>query len=84
MRVVLETGTAAQAAKDLWRRGFTVGEVSQGTRRMAITEEKLARLLPWETNETLRGGDENRFQQQIGEKLKGYRRMESGAAAEDK
>lgn len=66
--------SAAQAAEDLRKRGFTVGEVSQGTKSKAIMEETLARLLPWEMSDTRHGREDHWFQRQIREKLKEYRR----------
>lgn len=46
-----------------------------------ITEETLAKLLPWEVSESRRGGDEEQFQQQVCERLKEYRRSEMDTAA---
>jgi len=44
--------SAAHAAEDLRRRGYAVGEIPGGrTRSKDISEETLARLLPWETTE---------------------------------
>lgn len=88
MRVFLETGTVlydnvAQAMEDLRRRGFNVGEVACGTGSRHISEETLAQLLPWESTETGRGADKDRFQQQIRKKLQENRRTEPAAAAGD-
>ncbi|CAL8295854.1 unnamed protein product [Merluccius merluccius] len=60
-----------------------MGEVTRGTKSAGVTEETLAQLLPWETTETCRGRDKDRHQRQIREKLKEYRRTESGAVEED-
>ncbi|KAM7366743.1 hypothetical protein PAMP_014693 [Pampus punctatissimus] len=46
-------------------------------------QETLARLLPWETTEARPGGEKQRFQRQIREKLKEYRRTEPGTTARD-
>ncbi|CAL8372721.1 unnamed protein product [Arctogadus glacialis] len=75
--------TATHAAEDLRKRGFTVGEVTRGTKGAGVTEETLAQLLPWETTETRCGRDKDRYQRQIREKLREYRRTESGPAEED-
>ena len=75
--------TATHAVGDLRKQGFTVGEVTRGTKSAGVTEETLAQLLPWETMETRRGRDKDRHQRQIREKLKEYCRTESGAAEED-
>ncbi|KAM7385131.1 hypothetical protein PAMP_001228 [Pampus punctatissimus] len=71
------------AAEDLRRRGYTVGGIPGGTRSKDISEETLARLLPWETTEARPGGEKQRFQRQIREKLKEYRRTEPGTTARD-
>ena len=75
--------SAAQAAEDLRRRGYAVGEIPSRTKSKDISEETLARLLPWETTEARPGGEKHRFQEQIREsycndvKLK-YRLMSTG------
>lgn len=88
MHAFFETGpvtynSAAQAAEDLRRRGYTVGEIPGRTKSKDISEETLARLLPWETTEARPGGEKHRFQEQIREKLKEYRRTEPGATTRD-
>ena len=90
MRVFRATGTimyntATHAAEDLRKRGFTVGEVTRGTKSAGVTEETLDQLLPWENTETRCGRDKDRYryQRQIREKLREYRRTESGPAEED-
>ena len=88
MRVFFDSGTttynsAAQAAEDLRKRGFTVGVIPHGMRRETITEDKLKELLPWEIAGTQRQEGRHGFQEQIREKLKGYRRAGPGAARED-
>ena len=75
--------TATHAAEDLRKRGFTVGEVTRGTKSAGVTEETLDQLLPWENTETRCGRDKDRYQRQIREKLREYRRTESGPAEED-
>lgn len=74
--------SATQAVEDLWKQGFTVGEVPPYTRVKGISTETLAQLLPWKVTETRCGG-ENQFQWQMREKLKECRRTESGMAAGD-
>lgn len=88
MRVFFETGTvlynnAAQAAEDLRKRGFNVGETARGTKSKGMTEETLSRLLPWEMTGTRHGGDKDRFQRQIRERLQEYRRTEPAAAGDE-
>lgn len=86
LHAFFETGpatynSAAQAAEDLRKRGYTVSEIPGRTKSRDISEEMLARLLPWETTEARSGGEKHRFQEQIREKLKEYRRTEPGATA---
>lgn len=88
LRAFFETGpvtynSAAQAAEDLRRRGYAVGETPSRIKSKDISEETLARLLPWETTEARPGGQRHRFQEQIREKLREYRRTEPGATAGD-
>ncbi|KAJ8272211.1 hypothetical protein COCON_G00110700 [Conger conger] len=87
MRVFFESGTVLynsvmQAAEDLRKRGFTLGKAIRGTERKGITEETLARLLPWETTEPRNGREKTRFQRQVRERLK-YRRIRVEFTAED-
>lgn len=89
LRALFATGpvtynSAAQAAEDLRRRGYTVDEIpSRAKKSKDISEETLARLLPWQTTETRPGGEKHRYQEQIREKLKEYRRTEPEARARD-
>lgn len=88
LRAFFDTGSAtynsaAQAAEDLRRRGYTVGEIPGRIRSKDISEETLARLLPWETTEARPGGEKQRFQRQIREKLKEYRRTDPGVTTSD-
>lgn len=81
MRVFFETGSVmynsvTQAAEDLRKRGFSMGEVTRGSK--GISEETLTRLLPWEVIVTQRGGDKEQVQWQIREKLREYRRTAAG------
>lgn len=75
--------SAAQAAEDLRRRWYTVGEIPGRTKNKDISEKMLAQLLPWETTEARPGEEKHRFKEQIREKLKEYCRMEPGATARD-
>lgn len=88
MRVFFETGpvmynSAAQAAEDLRRRGFTVSGITDAPKNDDISEETLTQLLPWKTTETRRGREKERQQRRIQERLREYRRSEPGAAARD-
>lgn len=56
LHAFFETGpvmynSAAQAAEDLHRRGYTVDEIPGRTKSKDISEETLAQLPPWETTE---------------------------------
>lgn len=85
MRVHFKTGTAVynnatQAAEDLGRRGLNVENMVSENKGDVITEETLAKLMPWEVIESRRGGDKEQFQQQVRERLKEYRRTETETA----
>ena len=83
MRVHLPTGSitynnVAEAADDLSRRGFNVGNVVRKEKVEVYTEETLAKLLPWEVVKTRSRGEE--IQRHVRERLQEYRRKDTDAS----
>lgn len=60
--------SAAQAAEDLRRRGYAVGEIPGRIKSKDVSEETL-QLLPWEVTEAC-PEEKHRLQEQIREKLR--------------
>lgn len=80
MCVHLDSGTvtyssAEEAAADLRKRGFTVGQIP-ARRSRDVTVETINTLLPWSTAGTRRIGNAHDYHENIRERLKEFQRTD--------